>query len=1013
MQKRILVLKTACFITLSCFSLVSLGIASVAWFSSKKAQSPENINGVVGLRSYFYQGDGSQNNPYEIVFPSHFYNLSRLQNLGVFSEKNYFRVGHNFNGTEDNPIYQIMHTDSNGIVTYDKELDMSEFDYSSSTILAIGGEGAPFVGDFNGEDINIKNLIVTGYPEDIGMFGYIASTGSVKNLVTENLTINSIGYTDVSSSNINHLFGADVEQIFDQAENIFANANLKFTTNEGNEYLLRSEEGITGVSFPNINHSTNTTITNTPDPSDPESTIENIYYNGYFTPIFPATPSEATNFSYEWRFNNTLIEKIDEQGKINLGDLKRSSDFNSKNAQIDSRIYLIAKYDNEGVTYSRVIQTYAIQFYSNSTQFNEGGYSMKIYCDYAGEGHTNYHHGNNIGYLAGHVDGTMKDCFVFNGTINFNNSSNMVPIATESDTGLIGEIGKNVRNVNDPSFGGGTDTGTMDFTGIYNLVRENAEIGKKVFASIDGKGTNFISYNTQYNSDESIDKQLLSSNENFEKYREFLRYNDTNNILEREYITKLGVNVETNSFYEVPSNATRQAEVNTIDFLYNRVISDTPEVDRGLGVFKIATGYNSSATYDIASKSYTFTDGQPWGSHYTDGIGSSKIINGTQETTIYFSTAEYNHKVIGDDNPWYESIGNHTSPTAYRLENMSALPTSALDIRTFNPIYERDFDYVFKLDLTENLSTNDSGKNYFSNTDSLFLQQYFKYKLIDKNGQSLEPGEERFGFMFRDLYGQLMTNISSYMPVNKPESLFEYDGKYYPANSITFTIENPNGANVSVVASGDKNTSIYSFDPSKKDISKVEKAYTMFSKTSSNTTDANPIKTDIRKYFSYNHSTGETSTVVETPNSSSINLDRSSSLYAHIFKLPPGDYCIGASEKGTANIYFLAVQGQTEGTSGDVEMPALGDAVIEVDFLLEEYDPSEEKRKAKFYLIGNFAATTGAFTVTATDGVIHIIFDETGGYVISLTARDDNNTEHDYWINSHHCTQDKTVYPFE
>ena len=72
---------------------------AVAWFTGLGSKTDkEAINGEVGLRGYFYAGDGSEQRPFEIVSPLHFYNLTRLQNLGIFPEKKFFQVGHEFGG---------------------------------------------------------------------------------------------------------------------------------------------------------------------------------------------------------------------------------------------------------------------------------------------------------------------------------------------------------------------------------------------------------------------------------------------------------------------------------------------------------------------------------------------------------------------------------------------------------------------------------------------------------------------------------------------------------------------------------------------------------------------------------------------------------------------------------------------------------------------------------------------------------------------------------------------------
>ena len=70
--------------------------STLGWFKGGNNNAEKVINGQVGLRGYFFTGDGTQEHPYEIVSPVHFYNLTRLQNLGIFPHKTYFQVGHVF-----------------------------------------------------------------------------------------------------------------------------------------------------------------------------------------------------------------------------------------------------------------------------------------------------------------------------------------------------------------------------------------------------------------------------------------------------------------------------------------------------------------------------------------------------------------------------------------------------------------------------------------------------------------------------------------------------------------------------------------------------------------------------------------------------------------------------------------------------------------------------------------------------------------------------------------------------
>ena len=98
---------------------------TLSWFMKPGGTTDkETLDGEIGLRGYFYAGNGTEENPFEIVSPIHFYNLTRLQNLGVFSlQRTYFVIGHTFD-----PLVgpQCINT-INGETTYDQYLDMYEF----------------------------------------------------------------------------------------------------------------------------------------------------------------------------------------------------------------------------------------------------------------------------------------------------------------------------------------------------------------------------------------------------------------------------------------------------------------------------------------------------------------------------------------------------------------------------------------------------------------------------------------------------------------------------------------------------------------------------------------------------------------------------------------------------------------------------------------------------------------------------------------------------------------------
>ena len=984
--KRILL--TSC-IGISAIAL-SLSVVTLAWFAKPASSTEKNLDGEIGLRGYFFAGNGQEATPYEIVSPVHLYNLSRLQNLGVFPKKTYFRVGHVFETGESPKCINIV----DGNPVYDTVLDMS-----GVTIRPIGNEATPFFGTFDGRGIIIENLTVEGNPEDIGMFGYVGCKGTVKsinplsgateieapahgeikNIICDNITIRSVGHVD-DESNLDVLFSQqtyaeDVHGIDDAFETSgalandtsldfyeWSTANVRYDVN----HLTGWNGNGSGGAFTSINA---------------EGKIITVgdqkIHKGYFVPHFPT----GTPFTFSWQASSPLITAsdalnldLDSDGEadelivIDLEKLADSEDFNNVNSnlEVDTKLYLVASIETGGYSYSRVIQSYSLEFISNYSSFSQGNYQVNIFCDYAqtdrpDDYNTSYHHGNNIGFIAGHVDGKATDCYVYRGQFDLNYNmgpyNGNAPIFTETSTGLIGEISPNVANEIDPEFNltDAGDVGVMNFSGIYDLIRRDARSGDATFAGTSG-GRNYM----------AIDPFLVDTHTRFSDY---LRY--ANTLSGKKYVIKTNVTVGSDwQAYEVPANP--DSSLNQIDFLNNKVIEDEEDANRQLGVFKIVTPYAARGN------SYPLED----------NLGDCVIKKGTPKTDVYFSTAEFDWTKTDletEDDWWDEdAIVPHRGTTT----------PSYSDLTSFGYPFGKDYNYVFKLDLTERdvLGTN----NYMFNTNNTFLRNYLSSILIDNKGNAISPGTARFGFFFRSSNNTLMDSLSSYMPVGKPGSKSQYgtfeDGspRYLPSNSIVFQIENPNGANVSVVGTN-ADISIYEYDPTVPS-GGVTELYTM--KSSGNST------TDSNRFFTYSGVTGGPTQTQVSPQADDMD-DASGVLYAHIFKLEGNGkhYVIGSSSKSTtkANIYYLAVQGQTAGTIGSATVIGVGDmAVRNVEFLVNaptyaaNFPSNLTSDIARFSLKANFNNLyhNKQFTINVEDDDPHlrIIYNNSEAFITYFLA---------------------------
>ncbi len=964
MKKKFAIRSLVAGILTSSFAVLSFSALTIAWFLGPNIDTEDDkyLHGSIGLRNYFFSGDGSQENPYEIVTPIHFYNLTRLQNLGIFPGKMYFQIGHMFDIDGVPSLRCIDSYDSEGNPIFTKYLDMEDF-CERTMVKTIGGEGTPFVGTINGNGLPIKNLTVYGNPEDIGVFGYVAHTGKLEGMVFDNLKVVSLGYNNNVGDDDNTLFSEDIDDIFNSASYLATDTSLSFYEWDSSigvsggykENYLKKLNGSTGTPLDDIN-------------SDSHVIDGGHIYNGYFHATFP----EGTRFTYSLESSSPLIKPIgdlDLDGSspedliIDMTELDSSAAFNSgKLNQVNARIYLVASVQVDGYIFSRVIQTYTVEFYSKGYKYEDKQFDATIFCDYVDQGietdhNTGYHHGNNIGLIAGHVDGSLNHCYVFNGQFQFNETG-YHPVAAESQTALVGEIGKNVSNIMDPDLALVVhgDIGVMNFSKIYGMIRRDTVNTDTIYAGQRGS-LNYVTYGGN----------MLS--ETYTRFSEYLRYADTD---ENQYIVKTGSDMSSYGVWGQYNFGDIPTDFNSVDFLWNKVIEDEDEVDRGLGVFKVVSSYNEKAAR-IGQPGSDVTYGQCM----VENLGDCRIINGTPKTKVYFSTAEYDNQKGGE----------------FIASRASTIP-SYFDAGSFGTEFERDFNYVFELDLEH---MNDAGgNNYMYNTDSDFLAAYLKNKLIDKYGAPIEAGSPRFGFMFRSSENETLASLSSYMPVFKPGDKKPFtnakgETHYYPSNSIVFHIDNDNGANVSVVGKN-ANITVYSYDPTK--LSGGTKAlYTMKS--------GNVNSIDSHRYFTYDVATGETGT--ETVQNGS-NMSDNGALYGHIFKLEKGDYVLGAAS-GEAHVYFLAVQGQTDGTIDTNDIITLDDAIENVDFLLEAptYDNFPNNlNKALFSFNATFNTTSGTVTmdvVTSGDKKYMRIAFATSPTFVTYVLTYSRNTEHIYYIN--------------
>lgn len=925
--------------------VLAISTATLAWFALG-LQAQSNVDGSIGLRTYYHDGDGTSLHPYEITRPIHFYNLARLQNRGVYHGKTYFQIGHIFS-QEEGPVC----LDDQG--NHVKTLDMTSY-CANRVFPPIGAEGTPFYSSIDGNGIPVLGLRVAGTPEDIGVFGYVAHAAELKNLIFKDLEVHSLGYSlgEDPEDYSDELFSRDIDDLFNQEATNFNAASLSYISTNSNvaEEIAANTHVLKNTSGYVINDA---------------NAQSNLIYEGgqytkkmkgYFLKTDPPA-EEGDPFTYDWHSSSSLISitTINNQQvmAVDFSPLVTSK-FNSGGRVVcNTRISLTASTIFDGIRYSRVIQSYNVLFKSNASVYSEGKWSIEIYCDYTkqnpgpNEHPTNYHHGINVGLLAGHLDGAASHCFVYDGTI-LCNDSHYTHVASESETGLIGEIGVNVASMLSPQYGdtGNGEEGVMNFSGIYSAIRSDFESGDSanVTREYPSVGTlnqakTEISWNAAANPISAVSyNNKISDLASFNKFKEFLRhdYNSTPGY-QVQYVTKDPKDkaAGTYSYLDDPSLL---KQWNSVDFIWNRVIQDDESVeggDRGLGVFKIVTAYNAAYKWLEERGQDPIEAGA-----YYDGIGATKITNGTKKTKVYYSTAECDWRKGGG---WNSDTGNITPLRP------SSLPTRTT-IDSFEYPFSRDFDYLFEIDLAE--ENKPENKNYFYNAQD-FLLNYLESILIDETGGRQTPDDDRFGFMMRDYLGNDIDGLSAYMEVGKPGTFSEFqDGeetKQYPSNSIVFKIDNEEGANVSVVGSG-LDLSIYrnwANDTTGKPAGvkgNIEELFTMRSRNQQGIDSGRHYDYTLNPEITEDNPNGDpvaSGTGLISPADDGMSAD--GFLIGHTFHLKKGDYVLGsASYNGNdkAKVYYLAVQGQNDANLGHLTEIALGDETDDVDFLLSDPNPN-------------------------------------------------------------------------
>lgn len=1005
---------TAGILTMTALVAVTIGFSAyVTAAAYNKSKNLEPTGGEVSLRSYFQKGSGTSEDPFVISRPIHFYNLSRLQNLGVFSSQTYFVLGYDPNhpddihGLNNDTDLTFFKDNSSNELVGDHALDMSQIESLTDSIASIGDEQTPFYGDFNGHGLAIKGLKISSKPEDVGVFGYTAPGSTVHDLYLINPTVTDDGYEN----------NVEIAPLFSDPNNVAYAGSVVWNNGQATH-----EAGTEPSAFTSL-------FDNAEVPFDNSTPRVNI------TATLPNLPANMSSVACEYRLScplltapavagNQITNLIFNKDMVTPGSAGYDADYKDfANCQdggtFHVRMSLVASsITSTGLHYSKTLASYLIVLIRHVDEYDNASFSYQVIKDtFDGQtnGFTQYRHGANIGLLCGHAEGSFTNCFVYGGTISLNNqTSGITPLVQESETGLFGEIGASVDSSISPqkNYEGDKDTGVLNFSKMYEDIAGGPHTafstyytytpGEHVetFTATGSSNEFHLSYTptdiksvkkngadaayTQDDTKITITGDTLTAgvtvtvrywSDSADKFRAYLRNNQLsgNNL---HYAT---------------------AEPNTVDFIGQRIIEDT-ETDKrkGMGVFSLVT----TASKSDDNSTYAINE-----------LGSFVIkkdnTNNSSRTyrDFYYTTAEWNADPDGDGvfddyidiEEWSDIVGSN-----YHINQPYSFPTTIAS-STWNPYFERYFNYNIHCDLSANSTVN----NYFFNTQSEFLKSYFSYKLINSSGVAPEYHTAPFGVFVRNIN----PDTGAESPITKFDSVLEisedpnkkftsqeatytetFDGngkdrffelKHIPISTQSLTIDGVASSHTTsgnqlvfntAPASGTKIIIKYTYkNPTKSVVFSVKNSgganVTLFTASNADTDSYVGIyrtarsdlytsgvnvtsKPDYAMYCPY-YPAAETLDRTrfhyynydygsgDTPLTAvdSENLQENR-LYAHTFYLKQGEYIVSSPE-GKAQLVYLCAQGQNGKGNTGLSQPNGLEAITDVDFIGVSGDPTD------------------------------------------------------------------------
>lgn len=191
--------------------------ATFAWFTKGKSLDIDSSGGI--LRQYFHKGSGTENDPYEITRPVHYYNLVMLYQVNpefkegskFINQATCFRLGSkdlDLDGIDESEVCRVFNYKDDGTsdnkAAADGCLNLTSYcnGVFGNGLFPIGSAQKPFQASFDGSKLTLKNLTVVGSvtlgnvtykTPDIGLFGYVAKEAKIENLYAKDFSIDLSG----------------------------------------------------------------------------------------------------------------------------------------------------------------------------------------------------------------------------------------------------------------------------------------------------------------------------------------------------------------------------------------------------------------------------------------------------------------------------------------------------------------------------------------------------------------------------------------------------------------------------------------------------------------------------------------------------------------------------------------------------------------------------------------------------------------------------------------------------